>query len=146
VFVSDIKLGQLASEDAQNDAIHVPVAPVITGERLNPGEKVTMSAGKAFRWKGPHAPVHGVVDPWLGEDVPAGERIILLLSPGSVTAIRHDWTHPAFAPALSPLAAALIAGASAGVADKEDELHTLRAKVAELEEELEADGCRGCGW
>jgi hypothetical protein len=38
----------------------------------------------------------GVVDPFLFELVKPGDRFWLLLNPGSITGLRHDWSHPDF--------------------------------------------------
>jgi hypothetical protein len=92
--MSDIKLGQLAPADAQRDAIHIPVIPVIAGDVLDAGDKVRMHSGRVYRVTPGHASF-GVVDPFRTEPARTGERVWVLLPPGSV-AVRHNWTHPAF--------------------------------------------------
>jgi len=89
----------------ERDAIHMAVAPVLAGERLPRGSHVVISdSGKAMLWRPNssieaerHAVQVGIVDPFL--DTPAvfkGERFWLLLYPGTITSLRHDWSHPAF--------------------------------------------------
>lgn len=36
------------------------------------------------------------MDPYLRRDVAFGEQCWLFLYPGSITSLRHEWTHPAF--------------------------------------------------
>ncbi len=90
-----VRLGQLITGDAARDAIHVAVAPVVAGEDLNPGDRVGIHTdGKVY--KECRVGYTGVVDPYLPEMVREGERFWLFLKPGSVTSLRHVWTHPAF--------------------------------------------------
>lgn len=91
------KLGQLITDPQDRDAVHVAIAPVTAAEPLRPGEHVgfvkpgdTELVGKS------KAPI-GVVDPFLRRTVAAGERCWLLLHPQTVTSLRHEWAHPAFA-------------------------------------------------
>lgn len=91
-----LKLGHIIEGEANRDATHVAVAPVIAGERLLPGEHVAIDAdGMAIN------PVRsdaiGVVDPFLKSFVRPGQKFWLFLYPGTITALRHEWTHPAFA-------------------------------------------------
>lgn len=76
------------------DAIHLAVVPVIAAHALYPGQHVGLidddKAGEV------ESPV-GVVDPFLKVSVKTGEKFWLCLYPGSVTSLRHVWTHPAFA-------------------------------------------------
>ncbi len=88
-------IGQLITGEAARDAIHVAVAPVVAGEDLNPGVRVGLhSDGKVY--KECRVGYIGAVDPYLPEMVREGERFWLFLKPGSVTSLRHVWTHPSF--------------------------------------------------
>ncbi len=89
----DIGLGRLITESRERDAVHVAVVPVMAAQVLSPGERVGLDGdGKAMAKDEPI----GIVDPFLWEDVQPGERFWLWLTPGSITSLRHDWTHPAF--------------------------------------------------
>ena len=85
------RIGSLIVGDAQRDAIHVAVAPVVAGCLLHPGERVGIVDGKAT----PATAFQiGVVDPFLSVRVANGERFYLFLDPGAANEFRHDWTHP----------------------------------------------------
>jgi hypothetical protein len=87
-------IGTNPPADAGRDAIHVAVVPVIAAEILAPGQRVSLeSDGRAVV----DAEGVGVVDPFLRGYALAGERFWLFLPPGSITSLRHVWTHPAFA-------------------------------------------------
>jgi hypothetical protein len=88
----DLGLGKLIIGEAHRDAVHVAVAPVVAQENLSPGDHVDANGG----WAGERV---GIVDPFLREPVRKGDRFWLFLYPGTVTGLRHMWTHPAFAPA-----------------------------------------------
>ena len=93
--MSDLGLGQIIRTEQQRDAIHVAVAPVEAAEDLQMGWHVGLDAdGKATTKV---AKAIGIVDPFLRGPVPKGERFWLFLYPGTITSLRHDWTHPAFA-------------------------------------------------
>ena len=92
------KLGRVITGTAERDAIHIAVAPVIAGERLSPGFHVCMIGDEAFA---AGRDLVGIVDPFLLVDVEPGQRFWLYLYPGSITSLRHEWTHPAF-PTTSP--------------------------------------------
>lgn len=94
-------LGQTPAADARRDAVHVAVAPVVAGQRLSPGEHVGFG-GNGLVYPG-MSPVIGVVDPFLVETVKPGQRFWLYLYPGTVTSLRHVWSHPAFKPTVPPV-------------------------------------------
>ena len=86
-------LGHMPAADARRDAVHVAVAPVVAVELLLPGEHIGLyEDGRA----GSAAKHIGVVDPFRRQEVQPGERFWLFLYPGTVTSLRHVWTHPAF--------------------------------------------------
>lgn len=101
-------LGSLCDDSARRDCVHVAVAPVVAGERLLPGWRVRLEDNKAYLARetiktdtGDVEPVDevvGIVDPFLPlpKYIRKGQRFWLFLLPGSVTSIRHLWTHPAF--------------------------------------------------
>jgi hypothetical protein len=86
-------LSPTPGEHARRDAVHVAVAPVVAAAHLLPGQHVGVLAdGRAGADEEPI----GVVDPFLTEAVRPGQRFWLLLYPGTITSLRHVWTHPAF--------------------------------------------------
>lgn len=90
-----VKIGQIIIDsEAQNDAIHVAIAPMIAATELRPGAHVGfVGTGDTNKMEVNQAPV-GIVDPFLARPVRAGERFYLFLYPGTITSLRHDWTHP----------------------------------------------------
>lgn len=98
--MSDVKslgIGKLITTPQQRDAIHCAINPVLAGENLLPGDKVFIQDGKAVRSLRSGTTI-GVVDPFLEVPVAEGEEFWLWLNPGSITSLRHEWTHPAFEP------------------------------------------------
>lgn len=94
-------LGTLIPDgDRRRDAIHVAVAPVTAGTSLRPGQHVGFAPAGQTEVVGPVEPGEsiGLVDPFLTDEVPSGQRFWLFLYPNTVTSLRHVWTHPAFAP------------------------------------------------
>jgi hypothetical protein len=93
--MSELGIGKLITSDAHRDAIHVAVAPVTAAQELQPGQHVGLRGdGRALATEHPI----GIVDPFLHERVPEGQRFWLFLYPGTITSLRHVWTHPAFRP------------------------------------------------
>lgn len=90
-------VGKLLDESAQRDAIHMALAPVISGENtpLPPGTHVSVIDGDRAVIHGGQRPI-GIVDPFLPGPVLKGERFWLWLYPDTITSLRHQWTHPAF--------------------------------------------------
>ncbi len=89
-----LQLGQIITTEQQRDAVHIAVAPVEAATRLLPGYPVELDAsGRAVMAKERGI---GVVDPFLEIGVPKGGRFWLFLYPGSITGLRHEWSHPAF--------------------------------------------------
>jgi hypothetical protein len=92
-------MGKIIADDAGpifRDAIHIPVAPVMAWQDLEPGDHVGIrSDGQAF-YAGDNGKSVGIVDPLLRQSVKKGQRFWLWVYPGSITSLRHVWTHPAF--------------------------------------------------
>lgn len=94
-------LGKLIPEGSvqERDCIHIAVVPVVAGSMLRPGQKVGVMRASDGRYiTGTNTEVVGVVgviDPYLAVPVLTGQRCWLYLNPGSITSLRHDWTHPA---------------------------------------------------
>lgn len=94
-------IGKPFTTPMARDAIHIAVAPVVAGETLRPGEIIGFVRG---RNDGTVSSDHmiivkfiGIVDPYLKKSVHVGQRFFMFLYPGSITSLRHDWAHPAFA-------------------------------------------------
>lgn len=94
-----LRLGHLIEADrpVERDAIHIAVAPAVAGEELRPGQHVAIEAKQSGEAVSVGEFV-GVVDPFLAADITVrpGQRFWVYLYPGSITSLRHEWTHPAF--------------------------------------------------
>lgn len=87
------RLGKRPAPDARRDAVHVAILPAIAGMKLFPGAEVRQLAdGRWIRTIG--EPSTGIVDPFLKLSVQEDEPFWLLLHPGSITSLTHDWDHP----------------------------------------------------
>lgn len=93
----DIGIGKLIDQERHRDAIHIAVAPIEAGHELRPGDRIGIYEGKAVGSAiGLVQPI-GIVDPFLTHVVLPGQRFYAFLFPGSITSLRHEWEHPAFA-------------------------------------------------
>ncbi len=90
-----LKIGNIITEPQNRDAVHMAIVPVEAGEDIRPGLHVGLKDGKASTDRS--AKRIGIVDPFLGFGVMKGQKFWLFLYPGSITSLRHDWTHPDFA-------------------------------------------------
>jgi hypothetical protein len=91
--MSDVNLGKTPGPQAQRDAVHVAVVPVFAHELLRPGQRVGLVGENLI---GPSSDIVGIVDPYLTDVVPKGEKCWLFLLPNTVTGMRHHWVHPRF--------------------------------------------------
>lgn len=92
---AQVWLGKLAPKDAERDATHVAVVPMIAAEELAPGEHVGLVDDKDKSAAGTDTQqLIGIVDPFLVAKVKIGQRFYLCLYPRSVTGLRHQYAHP----------------------------------------------------
>lgn len=135
----EIKIGQLIDADAKRDAVHVAIAPVAANERLLPGQPVGVFGINLATGAGPHV---GIIDPFLTATVEPGQRCWLFMLPNTVTGLRHQWDHPAFAEPVAP----------APPVPEKTPMQAVQEALARLQKENERlvqeaaddDGCRGC--
>ncbi len=90
-------LGKLIDGPQQRDAVHIAVAPAIAAHDLAPGQPVGFVNADTQELVGIVDKPIGVVDPFLKEVVNKGQWFWMFLTPGTITSLRHEWTHPAFA-------------------------------------------------
>lgn len=88
-------VGKLLNGTEGRDAIHFALAPVHCLTDLPPNTEVMVEEGWARRCR-PGEKSVGRTDPWLPQGCPAGSRCWVFLHPGTITTLRHVWTHPAF--------------------------------------------------
>jgi hypothetical protein len=88
-------LGKIIEGPAERDAIHIAVAPVVAGERLYPGQHIGLSNPARGIASSKTTPI-GIVDPFLAGPAFPDQQFWLFLYPGSITSLRHEWTHSAF--------------------------------------------------
>lgn len=98
--MDDVRLDQILTGPANRDAVHIAVLPVTVNQNMDPGTKVivvTQTEGK-IPVVGPSkaGPADGVISPFLHEAVKKGQTCYMLLFPGTITSLRHEWTHPKF--------------------------------------------------
>lgn len=91
---TETKLGTPPPTDAGRDAVHVAVVPMTAAADMDPGTVVCEAGIPVF--PGSRRRGVGVVDPFRLTPVARGERYWLCLYPGTITGLRHVWTHPAF--------------------------------------------------
>jgi hypothetical protein len=98
------QLGRLIEDgERRRDAIHIAIAPVTAADRLTPAQHVGLVHAGNVELVGPCDHNIGIVDPFLAEDVEPGQRFWLFLYPGTITGLRHVWTHPAFTAAAAAI-------------------------------------------
>lgn len=88
-------LGTIIDCNQGRDAVHIAVEPVEAGEILRPSDPVCLIDGRAYLDLKTRTPV-GIVDPFLSTHVHAGQWFWLMLSPRTITSLRHVWIHPDF--------------------------------------------------
>ena len=71
------------------DAVHVAIFPMIAGDLLQPGTRVKIYRAEAVETS--LDDYIGVVDPF-GPSVSVGQTFWMLMRPGTVRDLRHNWS------------------------------------------------------
>jgi hypothetical protein len=92
-------IGQILNAYAglRRDAIHIAVAPMTAVESLGAGDHVGLDPDHPGCVGAGFSPSVGIVDPFLQVTVVKGAVVWVFLYPHTITSLRHQWTHPAFA-------------------------------------------------
>lgn len=85
-------LGTIIDATAGRDAIHLAVEPVEAGEKIFPGQHVSLTNGISKA----SGKLVGIVDPFLPGPVFPGQMFWLVVYPRQITSLRHVWEHPGF--------------------------------------------------
>ena len=94
------QLGRLIEDsERRRDAVHVAIAPVTAATTVSPGQHIGLVEDGNTDLVGPCDHNIGIVDPFLSHDVQPGQRFWMMLYPGSITSLRHIWTHSTFSSA-----------------------------------------------
>lgn len=93
--MSLFELGKPAKAEhaGMRDATHIPAICLVSHTRLLPGTEVGVSKD-GISTSSDLSGVTGFVDPFRPGHVLKGEVCHVLLSPGSVENVRHEWDHP----------------------------------------------------
>ena len=90
------ELGKRLTSDQPRDAIHIATACVTAAVDLRAGQHIGFIGEDQYVLVGPTGKHIGIVDPFLDTFVPEGTKFWMLLYPNTITALRHEWIHPAF--------------------------------------------------
>ncbi len=85
-----------AASSHHRDAIHIAIAPVRATMKLHPGQGIGFVADNKTDVGLVTHPI-GIVDPFIQSPIYPGDVFYMFLYPNTITSLRHDWTHPAFA-------------------------------------------------
>lgn len=92
----NIKFGKLITDKQEKDAVHIAVAPVVAGHKLEPGNSIGFIKDDNRTVGTQAGKLIGIVDPFLTDIVKNGEEFWMFLYPNTITSLRHDWSHPEF--------------------------------------------------
>ncbi len=111
----DVTLGVPPDGQSRRDAIHIAVIPARAKDNLKRGDRVmlryndeTLEEYNECIYAVPAVlgeNYHGIVDPFAEGPIAEGQTCWIVLRPGTVSNLRHDWDHPALISTreLSPL-------------------------------------------
>lgn len=145
-----IAIGSLINEAELRDAIHIAVAPVVANEILRVGQDIGFvgTDGKTVGGLNRDKCI-GIVDPFLERTVLPQQRFWMFLYPNTITQLRHDWTHPAFAVKDNEQPTGPVAMSRAWIeafAGKLDQTYNRLMSSAERWIESESDAYNGFGY
>ncbi len=85
--------------DPEKDAVHVAIYKALARENLKAGDRVVFHDdwgpdGSVRRPEDDKEKVIGIVDPFLTEEVKRNTYVWVVMLPGTVTGLRHEWSHP----------------------------------------------------
>ena len=95
-------LGELINDNdvgRQRDAVHIAVSPAVAFSDMKPGQHVGIIEYRpgSYPLVGSSArTLIGICDPLLLHDILKGQNFWLWIYPGSVSSLKHVWTHPEF--------------------------------------------------
>lgn len=92
---NELQLGKIIDAKQKRDAVHVAIAPVVASKVLFPGQSIGF-LGKSQELVTDMSNPVGIVDPFLKGSVQVDQRFWMWLFPGTVTSLRHAWSHPMF--------------------------------------------------
>lgn len=153
--MENLEIGKLHTLEQHRDAVHMAIAPAVAGERMSPGKRIKIVDGKAVDAKGSKDSI-GIVDPFLPGFVSEGDKFWIFLYPGTITSLRHEWTHPFFTQEPPPITeedreqAAKVAARLEGTSlrwlkDYADRLNVTYEDLLSNTEEYLAHGSYWCG-
>ena len=93
-------IGKIIDETARKDAVHFALAPMYAFEKIWPCSHVKLMPTRPGYVRHAHETdplAIGVIDPFLLEGAEKDERFWVFLNPNTITNLRHEWEHPAFA-------------------------------------------------
>ena len=103
------RLGSRLDGPQPRDAVHITITAVQVGpgEILRPGQRVGLLPGSTTLvarpgiYRKPDGTLYavqyaGIIDPYADQVFGEGDWVYLCLDQGSITTLRHEWTHPAF--------------------------------------------------
>lgn len=95
-------IGTVLTRTMPRDAVHFAVVQAVAATALKPGTSVWVTDRRTMM-AAPCAPKErlGIVDPFLAVPLKGGQSFWIFLNPGSITSLKHFWTHPGL-PELHP--------------------------------------------
>lgn len=90
--MSDVNLFENPNENSHRDAIHVAIEPGIAGVNFRYAKYVRQFNNEWFPCNEDEC--HGIINPWIEQDINKGDRFWVFIKPGTVNGMRHHWSHP----------------------------------------------------